>query len=126
GSCSTSRGRDTADNPRRAPRRRRRGCGPSSTSWKKSSRRLPIGIQQRGDRVIEVEQPLRRFVAGQRRDGGVAPSHPPGVRIVLGDQVAPGRDGHVVATLAVPGHLLNREAAFGLDEYGSAEQELEG
>ena len=75
--------------------------------------------------MVEVEQPLRRLVGGQRRYGFVAQPHPTGVRIVLRDQLLPDRNRHVIAILAVPRHLLHGETAFGLDENRSAEKELE-
>lgn len=45
---------------------------------------------------------------------------------MLGDQLMPHRHRHVVSIFAIPGHLLDRESALGLDEDGPAEEKLKG
>ena len=71
----TSRGKGRAGNPRRAPRRRRRGPGPRSVLIETVLRWPRLG-EQRGHRILEVKQPVCGLVAGERGDGVVARAAP--------------------------------------------------
>src|ERR1700737_1768106 len=108
--------------PRRAPRRRRRGPDPN---WRSLDLARRARRQPRGDRVTEPEQAPCRSIRGQRVYGVAVQPQPSGAREVLLDEVTPNGHGQVVAILAVPRHLLDREAILAPRENRSTEQELQ-